>query len=550
MQKISFIIPIHRLYSKTVFIQLIEKLLEFDLGLLVLVDDASGGIYDSTFKTFQHKTNLKILRHAVALGHGAALKTGFNYLYCHHRDHLGAVIIDANQQYSNQDILNLTKEFLKSPHVLIQGTRKQNNTRAKLGFRNSLATLLIGIKMEYLNLGLKALPMAFIPKCLRIKSNSYDFDIDLLLLCKFNNIPIQEFPMEGPNLQNRLELSDPFLLSMKIIFVLLRFFLVSVITAGVDLILFLTIYSISASLAWGMIVSRCTAMFINYRLIRRRVFYSQEKNYKVMCKYFLTVIFFGVLSYLLINLLKSKFGFSVVSAKLLVESTLFFINLLVQRDIVFVSDENYPKTDWDYYYENPFPSAKFTRRIMENEIISNINKFSVPMASNQGKLIELGGANSCFLDGIFNHLHPQKYIVADNNKVGLQKLQNRTHHRNNVVLLETDIFDLVLDEKADVAFSVGLIEHFSPEGTRKVIDVHFDTIKDGGIVLLTFPTSTWLYHCTRFFSELLGIWIFTDERPLHKSEVLEVMSMHGELLYSKILWSMFLTQTVVVARKS
>jgi len=540
MQKISFIIPFHRLYSRPSFVRLIENLLESNLGLIVLVDDASGGIYDSTLETLQHKTNLKILKHAVISGYGASIKTALNYVYCNHRDCIGTIIIDPNQEYSYSDVLRLTQEFLKFPADLIQGVTKEQDSFA--------FSLLIGIKMKYLGAGIRALPMEFILKCLKIRSNYYDFDIDLILLCKFNNVKIREILFENINQRKNLQNFNPFLFSMKIGFVLFRFLFVSLITAAVDMILFVMIYSLSSSIALGMLVSRGVAMMLNYRLIKRRVFYTQEKNYQVMCKYLMTVLFFGLMSFFLINILRARFLFSVISAKILVESTLFLFNLLVQRDIVFVSDSRYEKTDWDRYYENPFPSARLTRKIMERQIIGNINKFS-PSMQDSGKIIELGGANSCFLNGVFSQIRPKQYSVADNNKVGLQKLKNRIKDRKDVVLIDTDIFDLSLDDKADVAFSVGLIEHFSPEGTRKVINVHFNVVKPGGIVLLTFPTSTWLYHCTRFFSELLGIWIFTDERPLQKNEVLDQMSLQGKVLYNKTIWSMFLTQTVVIAKK-
>jgi cyclopropane fatty-acyl-phospholipid synthase-like methyltransferase len=106
-----------------------------------------------------------------------------------------------------------------------------------------------------------------------------------------------------------------------------------------------------------------------------------------------------------------------------------------------------------------------------------------------------------------------------------------------------------MKDKMDVVFSVGLIEHFSPEGTRKVIKAHFDAVRSGGIVLMSFPTPTWLYHCTRFFSELFGLWIFTDERPLHKEEVLDAVALYGHILYVKTIWPIFLTQKIVIAKK-
>jgi cyclopropane fatty-acyl-phospholipid synthase-like methyltransferase len=102
---------------------------------------------------------------------------------------------------------------------------------------------------------------------------------------------------------------------------------------------------------------------------------------------------------------------------------------------------------------------------------------------------------------------------------------------------------------ADIAFSVGLIEHFSPSDTKRAIQTHFDSVRSGGLVIVTFPTPTLLYRTTRRTIELLGQWKFHDERPLSFTEVLPTMERYGTILHTEINWPIFLTQGIVVARK-
>jgi SAM-dependent methyltransferase len=103
--------------------------------------------------------------------------------------------------------------------------------------------------------------------------------------------------------------------------------------------------------------------------------------------------------------------------------------------------------------------------------------------------------------------------------------------------------------EADLVFSVGLIEHFDPADTRKAVQAHFDALRPGGVAILSFPTPTLLYRTTRRVIELLGMWKFHDERPLTPREVTASIEECGDVLTSKTLWPLLLTQELIVARK-
>jgi predicted SAM-dependent methyltransferase len=115
-----------------------------------------------------------------------------------------------------------------------------------------------------------------------------------------------------------------------------------------------------------------------------------------------------------------------------------------------------------------------------------------------------------------------------------------------VHLHEASVLEPVSLPQADVVFSVGLIEHFSPADTRRAVGAHFDLARPGGVVLLSFPTPTLLYRATRRFFEILGVWAFPDERPLRRAEVMAAIGGRGRVLYEKVLWCLFLTQRLMV----
>ena len=78
---------------------------------------------------------------------------------------------------------------------------------------------------------------------------------------------------------------------------------------------------------------------------------------------------------------------------------------------------------------------------------------------------------------------------------------------------------------------------------------HFDALRPGGTLILTFPTPTPLYRATRRLIEMLGMWKFHDERPLGAAEVSEAIRERGDIVYQKTLWPLILTQHLIVARK-
>ena len=207
------------------------------------------------------------------------------------------------------------------------------------------------------------------------------------------------------------------------------------------------------------------------------------------------------------------------------------------------------RTDWDAYYSNPYKTAAYSRKITSKILIRLLMKY-LPASGHSIKIAELGGANSCFYEIIDKRICPQKYLIVDNNQAGLKKTMERFSNSTNIFLKNEDVLNPDLnDEKFDVVFSAGLIEHFSEEETQKCIAAHFDYLKSNGICIITFPTPTWLYRITRKCAEMMGLWIFYDERPLTMEEVSVQISKFGIIRHKSITWPIFLTQGVILAGK-
>lgn len=204
------------------------------------------------------------------------------------------------------------------------------------------------------------------------------------------------------------------------------------------------------------------------------------------------------------------------------------------------------QTDWDSYYARPYKTASLTRKHTASVLVGLMRKNNGAGAS----ILEFGGANSCFIDQILGEVRPARYDVVDNNQLGLDLLKSRYPGDDRVSVRQGDALAISEPERLyDIVYSVGLIEHFDPAGTARVVATHFRYLRPGGTAIITFPTPTWLYRAVRGLAEITSNWIFHDERPLRLPEFERAVAGLGEIKSARILWPLVLTQYCVEVRK-
>jgi len=216
---------------------------------------------------------------------------------------------------------------------------------------------------------------------------------------------------------------------------------------------------------------------------------------------------------------------------------------------------NHP-TNWDQYYDAPFPASKITRRLLLAWLKARIRE-AFPRRDRPLSFLELGGGNSCFFEGLAQAFPVGSYAVADFNEKSLGLFDCRAAAFRTSIPTRSIKVNLAADEPigdlpgADVVFSTGLVEHFDPRLTSQVIKQHFlCSVKKGGLVVITAPTPTWLYRTVRSGAELLGMWSFPDERPLRESEILESVPETHALTHSGVIWPIILTQHGLVWQRT
>lgn len=215
--------------------------------------------------------------------------------------------------------------------------------------------------------------------------------------------------------------------------------------------------------------------------------------------------------------------------------------------MIIVSKKMTKKTNWNKYYRNVSNVASLTRFISKI-FIFRILKKNIDLKKDI-EITELGGANSFIVDEFFLKTDLKSYSIFDNNDFGLNLIDSKKYQSKVKVYNQDLTYSFRQTVKSDLVFSIGLIEHFSKATTSRVIENHKKMCKINGLILISFPTPTFLYKFIRKLLEYFNLWQFYDERPLEFNEVCANFNNDYVLLCKKINWFIGLTQGYVVYRK-
>jgi putative flippase GtrA len=307
----------------------------------VVVDDGSGSEHRATFDRLAAMDGVHVLRHAVNLGKGAALKTGLNFALAEFPDQSGTVTADADGQHHPDDVASVARSLVVNPRALTLGVRRFDGSvpwRSRFGntLTRRLLRVLVGQDVQDTQTGLRGIPRHLVPYLLKLDSGGYEFELDMLIACKYLACEIRQEPIRTIYLdRNRGSHFSPFLDSMRIYFLLFRFTATSLITALIDNAVFAGVLALGGSVLASQATGRLVALAFNYNAVRNLVFYSRQRHAVILPKYLSLVVLSGAAAYGLIQLLVSTFAISVLAAKVLAETLLFIVNFVIQRDLIF-----------------------------------------------------------------------------------------------------------------------------------------------------------------------------------------------------------------------
>jgi putative flippase GtrA len=396
--------------------------------------------------------------------------------------------------------------------------------------------------------GLRGIPAIFLSELLHSTETGYDFELDMLIRVAkkgytFYEVPIQTIYMENNQGSHFNYLRDSF----KIYFVFLRFSILSLATAVIDYIIFALAFLYFHNLLLGIVLARLVAGTFQFTVGKLWVFKSSNKLISEAIKYTVLVIGLMLLSYGLITPMVIYLKLSPYISKVIAEGSIFLLSFAAQNLFVYTRPTiQNEKTNWDEYYNAPFKTASVSRKFTEKKLHQLIETYKSEVIEH---ICELGGGNSYFFPKLREKYPQALYTIIDNNQRGLDIFRGQHHKDPKVALLNGNVIEPEFSiTKADLVFSIGLIEHFLHQNTARAIQTHFACAHPGSLIIITFPTPTWLYVTARHLTELFGLWKFPDERPLQIKEVVDEVSKYGEIVHVSINWPVVFTQGIVVAR--
>jgi glycosyltransferase involved in cell wall biosynthesis len=322
-------------------LNLVEQLRAADFHRIIVVDDGSGPEYA---QLFDQAANLGcvVLRHGINMGKGRALKTGLNHGLVSGLAGNGIITADADGQHAPGDIRKIADALAANPTALILGIRQfrgQVPWKSRVG--NGITRIIFGMihggDIQDTQTGLRGLPADCIPLFLSLPGERYEYEMDMLLAVRPNDIKLVQVPIETIYLEgNRSSHFKVLQDSARIYRLLIKYIASSLIATAVDyLTFFLMNITFPDQLIGSVAVARTLSSLVNYLINRNLVFKKKNVGKASIIRYYILAVCIMLATYGLIKLLIEGAGFNVYVAKILVDSVLSCVSYFVQRDYVY-----------------------------------------------------------------------------------------------------------------------------------------------------------------------------------------------------------------------
>jgi putative flippase GtrA len=337
----TVLIPAYKPDQK--MIVLINALRQLGFTRLLVINDGSGAAYDACFEQAAEK-GCQVLQHAINMGKGRALKTGFNAVMLSDAVQLGVITADADGQHTPGDILRVAHAMQDNPQALVLGVRRFTG---KVPWKNRLGnaitrgvfTLVNGFGVLDTQTGLRGLPACQLTFALSLNGERYEYEMNMLLEAKPNDVPIIQVPIDTVYIEgNRSSHYRAFVDSVRIYALILKYIFSSLAAGAVDYGVFALMHlSLPDQLIGSVVVARVCSSAVNFLLNRNIVFRQKGTVAHAACRYYALAALIMASSYFLIRWLTGPLGLNVFVAKILSDCVLSLFSFYFQREFVYTT---------------------------------------------------------------------------------------------------------------------------------------------------------------------------------------------------------------------
>lgn len=330
--------------------ELIQNLQQEWVSKIVCIDDGSGKEFAEIFCEIERIENVCVLKHAINMGKGRALKTAFNYIMNELPDNDMVITVDADGQHTLEAIDKVYHAFCGNNHMIL-GKREFTNTNSKkkIPFRSRFGNnltrwvfnFLCNVNVSDTQTGLRAIPMTILPYLIEVPGERYEYETNCLLWCKDNSIELKEVEIETVY-ENNNESShfNPLGDSLKIYKVIFKYLCSSGLSVVVDYAVFFTLTNYTNNVFLLTYSGRICSSIINFIINKKVVFKTTGKVWYQGIKYFLLVLLSGTISAIAVSGFQMVISENLVIAKVIVEIILFFFNFYIQKNFIFAKGKD------------------------------------------------------------------------------------------------------------------------------------------------------------------------------------------------------------------
>ncbi len=198
----NVVIMIPSLNPDQMLLQVVDSIRKEGFERFLIINDGSRQECLSVFDELE-RSGCTVIHHAVNLGKGRALKTGFNYTLKYMDDAAGVITCDADGQHEPSAIRVVADTMLANPDHVVLGVRKFfearvpalnlfGNTITRLAF-----VLLTGLAFGDTQCGLRAFPMKVLPVLMETAGERFEYENVMLLDFRTKHIDYVEVPMRA-----------------------------------------------------------------------------------------------------------------------------------------------------------------------------------------------------------------------------------------------------------------------------------------------------------------------------------------------------------------
>ncbi|MBE6157145.1 MAG: glycosyltransferase [Firmicutes bacterium] len=323
------------------------KELKKEFKHILVVNDGSNSAHDKFFKSLE-KEGIEVIGHYKNLGKGRGLKNAFNYLLEHHKNLEGVVTCDCDGQHSVKDIKRCAENLLENPNKLVLGVRNFDNDnvppRSKFGNKitRNIFKLFIGLEISDTQTGLRGLSKDLMVRFMDLPGERYEYETNVLIQCKEENVGISEVEIETIYLNSNANSHfNPLRDSIMIYKLFMKYILVALSSFVLDILLFTGMFGIlriNSKILAATILARVVSSIYNYLINSNLIF--KDMSLRSLVKYYILAVVQMFISGCFVTYLYSLLNISVVFIKVLVDLAIWVINLVIQREFVFVGDKN------------------------------------------------------------------------------------------------------------------------------------------------------------------------------------------------------------------